>query len=255
MLAVISKAFGFSSSVEPAKLKPRQINLSGEIVSFSLPENFSKDMPAENMIESVDLSDKSVFTDYHKFTLIRRWWDFKSKGFFSKEYGSIMMSIYVRQAPENSEYEISNPLGFIGTIIHNYNEVSSKENPSNKNEKPTTLYPDFYEAYTIKTINSLQWFRYPVESSLSGRYDVNYAIPITPQHYIIVEFLLAPNDDISTRQFLNEYGQPHMDSIMNTFDVKFSGKSKLPSIYSQPIDLEKLISDKFYSEDKTKSNN
>ncbi len=248
MLAFLSKAFAFSSTPnEPIPLKPRQINLSGEIVSFSMPENFSTDMPAEDMIESIDLTDKNVFEDYHKFTLIRRWWDFKEKGFFAKGYGSAMMAIYIKQAPENSKYDILNPLGFIGTIIKDFDDISRSDNSENNNEESSTLYPNFYQAYTIKTINSLHWFRYPIEEKVINQYIVNYAIPITPQHYIVVRFTFFANDNVSTRKFFNEYGRPHMDAIMDTFTIKFSPKSKLPSINSHSIDLNKLIEEKFYS--------
>ena len=254
MLAFFSKAFGFSSlSNEDIQLKPRQINLSGEIVSFSMPENFSADMPIKEMIESVNLADDSVFEDYRKFTLIRRYWDFKDKGyfgFFEKGYGSLMMSIYIKKAPENSEYDILNPLEFVGTIIRNFDEISRNESLENNNEAPSNSYPNFYEAYKIQTINSLHWFSYPIESNITGRLDINYAIPITPQHYIVVKFSFAPNNNVSTRQFIEEHGRPHMDAIMNTFAIQFSAGSQLPSINSQPIDLDKLIADKFYSQEK-----
>ncbi len=248
MLAFLSKAFAFSSTPnEPVPLKPRQINLSGEIFSFSMPENFSTDMPAKDMIESVDLTDKRIFEKYQEFTLIRRWWDFKDKGFFAKDYGSVMMSMYIKQVPENSEYDILDPLGFIGTIIRDFNDISQNDTRKNDSEKPLTLYPDFYEAYKIETINSLHWFNYPVEEKVTNEFIINYAIPITPQHYFVVSFSLSPSYNVSTRQFIEEYGRPHINAIINTFTIQFSPKSKLPSINSQSIDLNKLIEEKFYS--------
>ncbi len=59
MLATITKAFGLSSPPEQYPLQPRQINLSGNIVHFSMPENFSRDMPAEDMKETINLDDRS----------------------------------------------------------------------------------------------------------------------------------------------------------------------------------------------------
>ncbi|NOY71750.1 MAG: hypothetical protein GXP14_05140 [Gammaproteobacteria bacterium] len=252
MFAFLSKAFGFSSLPdEHIQFKPRQINLSGEIISFSIPENFSTDMPAEDMIESVSLTDKNLFKEYQEFLFIQRWWDFKDKGFFAKEQGSVMMSIYVKQAPENSEYDILNPLEFVGTIIRGFNEKSRKEILENDNGEPSFLYPDFYQAYTIRTINSLHWFRYPIESASAParRFDVSYAIPITPQHYVVIEFMITLNHSVSMREFFNEHGRPHMDAIMDTFNIQFSPESKLPSINSQPIDLDKLIDEKFNADE------
>ncbi len=249
MFAFLSKAFALSSAPnEPIKLQPRQINLSGDILSFSMPENFSTDMPAKDMVESVNLSDERIFDKYSEFTLIQRWWDFKERGFFAKGYGTVMMTMYIKQAPENSDYDILNPLGFIGTIITKFNDISKNDGTEeNSSEIPSNSYPKFYQAYKIKTINSLHWFRYSVESNVTGRLDINHAIPITPQHYIVVEFAFAPNSNVSTRQFIEEHGRPHMDAILDTLTIQFSPKSKLPSINSQPIDLDKLIKEKFHA--------
>jgi len=251
MLDILSKIFSFSRPPsEPIKFTPYQINLSGIIVLFSMPENFCPDMPIKNMIDSIDLMDKNLFEKYKEFLFIQRWWSFKDKGFFAKEQGSVMMSIYVKQAPENSEYDILNPLGFIGTMIKGFNERSRKEILENDNNEPSFLYPDFYQAYTIRTIHSLHWFGYPVESATSERqFNINHAIPITPQHYIVIEFMFTLNHSVSMREFIQEYGRPHMDAIMDTFNIQFSPERKLPLINNQPIDLDKLIDEKFHADE------
>lgn len=238
MLAAISKAFGFSSPPEQHPLMPRQINLSGNIFHFSIPENFSQDMPAENMIETVDLNDKAIYQDYQKFTLIRRWWDFKEKGYFGKSYGSIMMSMYIREVPEDLSKNILNPLDFIQVIMKKF-EVSAKKNRE-------SVYPDFYEAYSLKTANNQQWLNYSVEKPQENIHDINYAIQITDEKYLEVEFSFAPVAGVSVREFIDVVGRNHMRSIINSFEIDYAAGSNLPKVIEHPVDLEKLIEEKFY---------
>ncbi len=70
-----------------------------------MSENFSKDMPAypireEYNLEAIGTGKESV--------LIQRWWDIKEPGFFSKNLGTVMMSINVYAVPENTRKKIHN---------------------------------------------------------------------------------------------------------------------------------------------------
>lgn len=57
----------------PAPLMPRASNLSGNVFHFRLPENFSRDMPAKPLVESVDLNNPRAFRDPGVGELIMRW--------------------------------------------------------------------------------------------------------------------------------------------------------------------------------------
>jgi len=212
MLSIISNAFGFSHRSEDIQLMPRKIDFSGGTIFFSIPESFSKDMP-----ESVSFSEKEVFEDNSNITLIQRWWDFESEAFFSKNDGSIMMTVFVEQVPLNSKYNILDPLEFIATIMSNYSGEIQQEKLQNNKIGEHTYYPDFYEAYSIKKFNSQQWLSYPVERHLTNQLDLHFARPISSQHYIVVAFSNAPTAKLSTREFIVKYGLSHMDSIMDTF--------------------------------------
>jgi len=239
MIGVISKALGFSQPQEEVSSLPRQINLSGNILYFSIPENFSKDMPADDMIESVNLEDKSIFQDHKKFTLIRRWWDIKGSSFFAKDIGTIMMSIYIKHTPDNSDKNILEPLGFVGAVIDSFNKLN--------NEKSSVVnYPDFYEAYSIVKINKQNWISYPVENIANNQHDINYAIPVTKNNYIEVSFSFAPNNNVSIREFIEIYGKKHIKNIVQSLSVQYLQNSNVPAVVSQPVNLQKLIEDKFY---------
>ncbi len=240
MLAAISKAFGFSSPPEQNPLMPRQINLSGNILHFSMPENFSQDMPAEDMIESVDLTDKSTYQDDQKFTLIRRWWDFKEKGIFGKEYGSLMMSIYLKEASDSLSVDTLKPLDFIEILMDDV----EKGKPDI--DEGLMVYSDYFPAYDEQWNSNQRWLKY-AQGPLDGtQYTFLYAIPITDKQYIIAEFTSAPNDGIGIRGFIENYTLPFIDKIMETFMVDYvdNNPAKQAVIKAEGPSLQQLIDDK-----------
>lgn len=215
MLAIITKAFGLSSPPEQHPMMPRQFDLSGNIVYFSMPENFSQDMPADDMIESVNLRDKNVYEDPHQFTLIRRWRDFKDRGFFAKEYGTIMMSLYLKEVPDILNIDTIKPLNFIDIIIDDI-----KKNKPDDSEN-LAVYSDYFTAYDEKFYGTLRWLRY-VQGPLDGtQYSILFAIPITEKQYIVAEFTSSPNNDIDIRGFVDNYTESFIDKIMNSFGIDY----------------------------------
>lgn len=245
MLATISKAFGLSSPPEQYQLMPRQINLSGNVVHFSMPENFSKDMPAEDMIESVDLTDKAIYQDHQKFTLIRRWWDFKDSGFFGKKFGTLMMSIYLKEASESLNINTLKPLDFIEILIDDI----EKGKPEIK--EGLMVYSDYFTAYDEKWNNNQRWLKY-AQGPLDGtQYSFLYAIPITDKQYIVAEFTTAPNEGIGIRGFIENFTSPFMDKIMESFLVDYvdHNPAKQAVLKADEPSLQQLIGDKIKQSD------
>lgn len=240
MLAVISKAFGLGKPPEHTPLIPRQINLSDNIVHFSMPENFSRDMPAEDMIESVDLTDKRVYQDDQKFTLIRRWWDFKDSGFFGKDYGTLMMSLYIKEAAESLSITTLKPLDFIDIIIDDIEKNKPDE------IDPLSVYSDYFPAYKEEWFGGQRWLMYIQGHTNIAGMSILYAIPITSKQYIVAEFVSAPNNDIGTRGFVDNYTEPFINNIMNSFHVDYvSGNPvKQAVLKTDGITLQQLIDEK-----------
>src|SRR5690554_5814826 len=137
MISGLSQFLGLNSNAAP-KMYPRKIDLSGNIFNFSMLENFSKDMPAENMVEALDIDDIEKFDSPEYGNLIRRWWDIKKPGFFGKELGTVMMDISIQRVPENYQklihgnpYDITDRLDLLLLIndkLHQrYDELSENQ--------------------------------------------------------------------------------------------------------------------------------
>jgi hypothetical protein len=65
-----------SHTYEPQPLMSRTVNITGVNFHFSMPENFSLDMPGDDMVEQVDLKNHSHLPENGCIELIKRWWDF-----------------------------------------------------------------------------------------------------------------------------------------------------------------------------------
>ncbi len=221
---------------------PRHINLSGNIIHFSMPENFSRDMPADDMIESVDLSDKNVYQDYQKFTLIRRWWDFKDSGFFGKEYGTLMMSLYIKEVSESLSITTLKPLDFIDIIIDDIN----KSKPESGELDPLMEYSDHFTAYKESWRNDYRWLKY-IQGHVNGdKFTILFAIPLTAKQYIVAEFISAPKNDIGIRSFVNDFTLPFMNKIMDSFQIDYEkdNPAKQAVLKSDTLSLQQLIDGK-----------
>src|SRR5690554_492799 len=148
MLSLITQFFSGSSQAN-VKTYPRQINLSGNVFHFSLPEDFSKDMPAYDMVEALDISDPQKFDDPEYGNLIRRWWDIKEPGWFGKNLGTVMMDISVQRVVENKQqllhsnpYHIKNRMDFMlmldDSFHQNYDALNKRSHQSMAIIKPIT---------------------------------------------------------------------------------------------------------------------
>jgi hypothetical protein len=80
MLSLLTGMFSKSAQAEKNMLHSRQIDISGNVFHFAMPEDFSNEMPAGDMVEVLDISDLSRFDDPQYGNLIRRWWDIKEPG-------------------------------------------------------------------------------------------------------------------------------------------------------------------------------
>ncbi len=92
-----------SESLEPEQglLMPRTVRAPGLTLHFSMPENFSKDMPADDLIENVDFPSDRPQSEQVAIPLMKRWWDFylgtNNKG---KVIGTLMVSLDFIPRPE-----------------------------------------------------------------------------------------------------------------------------------------------------------
>ena len=94
-----------------------------------MPENFSRDFPAKDMIEFVDLDHAAGISDYHGVPLLRRFWDFKTDGFFRKDTGMLIMMLSVKKIPDGCQKNLAHPLEFVEVLqeaLRGYYEEHNK---------------------------------------------------------------------------------------------------------------------------------
>ena len=101
---VMSGFLGFFSSTKNIEFgAERSVDLGIAALHFSMQEDFSRDMPAEPLIEHVDVRKKDSLKSLDSGLILQRWWDIKTPGFFGKNVGMLMMSIGVHEVPENRQ--------------------------------------------------------------------------------------------------------------------------------------------------------
>jgi len=238
----ISQMFGLAKANEQIPYMPRQINLSGNIVHFSMPENFSTDFPAGDLVENINLDDPELFRDSKPVELLRRWWDYNDDSFFAKDMGTMMMTIHVYKVRDESK-DISHPLQFVKSVML---EMEVRDNTENagRSEEDKLLYPiNFYQLYVERIYNKQRWLRSGTATSDESQMIFHYWIPTTINHYLTVEFNFAPANKIGMRAFIDGYVREMLEKIMSSFDVIYSSentiKSKLEN--NSQLKLEQLI--------------
>ena len=248
MILSLMKAFGMSGAPDELRLYTRQIDLSGNVFRFEIPEDFSQDMPAEDLIEQLDIQNSANLQRNGYVTLMRRWWDIKKPGFRGKQMGTIMMSITVRARPENragilraKPYDFHIMLHFVVALYdsldqryrdHN-NEVTLSGNPELSVYVPElvtkigeTVYPNFKDLSLNK---KNKWVSTGIGVSETGQINKLYAIPLDQDNFLEIEFSLMPNDDVVAREFV-DLAMVRVNKIVETFDLKYAKSNEFDRV-------------------------
>jgi len=243
IITMLSLTKLFSSSKENVDhpYMPRQINLSGNIVNFSIPENFSLDFPADDLVENLNINDQNVFAKNNSFSLLRRWWDYKDDSFFAKEVGTMMMTIHVYKTEDSSE-DISHPIGFVKTLLFEMEKRSKDENEGRKGDD-IIFYPEHYQSFIQLQYNNKNWLSSGAGTMYEKDKAFYYWIPVSPKNYLAVEFHFAPNSNISIRPFIDNYCRDMLEKIMSSFDVIYSSENsiKIKLEKNSRLKLDELI--------------
>ncbi|MFK5892935.1 MAG: hypothetical protein QM504_06915 [Pseudomonadota bacterium] len=208
-----------------------------------MPENFSKDMPAHNMIEKVNIDDSAVYVNSDKSTLIRRYWDVQRKnGWTEKNIGSLMLSIYIKKA--SKEYNVLDRFQLVQAIDAQLHELYDAHNIEAKNSGNTIhqVHLPFIEYnYQDYITNNQKW----ISTGTETHHEMShlYVIPISDNKFIEVEFSFMPNDDYNLRKFVVDVAGNEVNRIMSTFSFRYVSGNKAVSVVedmTQP-DLKYLI--------------
>ncbi len=218
MLSGLIKAFAMSGAPKDAEWYPRTVHFSsGAALEFHMPENFSKDMPAEDLIDHVDLNQLEASDPAGK-VLMRRWWDFKTDSFFSRDIGSLMMSLRVN-ASERNLFEGEE---FAIELRERMLQLHSEHN----DQVPHDEFSDFgiiipyIQHFLFAELKSLVWIRYPL--SQGKRFEENYSIQLDANHYVTVTFEALPSDDVELVPFKSKYADPLAEKILSLIRLDHS---------------------------------
>lgn len=217
MLSVLSSLF--NSNAQAAPTFQRQANLSGNILQFSMPEDFSKDMPAQDMTEKLDITDLKNFDKGEYGNIIRRWWDIKNTGWFGKKLGTLMLDISVQRKIDNQAkliherpYDLTDRFDFMLMLDDLFHQRYDHLNRSLTPDPGRTLaYHTSFATLTGNKLASLQnetlannqkWIRQSIAGP-NGVTIINLATPLNASLFILVSFTYAPNDGIATRELIS----------------------------------------------------
>ena len=218
-------------------LHPHRINLSGNVFHFTMPEDFSKDMPAADMVQTLDISDPLKFDNAEYGNLVRRWWDIKEPGWFGKNLGTVMIDISVQKVVGNNKnfivagaYDIRKRLDFMLMLNESFHQRYDSINKELKPEQGRTLaYSSglltlsdgkIYSLYYDKIYYGQKWINYAIAGP-QGTTLVVFALPVSNQLYLEVVFTYSPNDGISPRQ-LGDVAHTKMAAIENSFRMDYT---------------------------------
>ncbi len=237
MLTFLTQIFSPSAQAEKKQtLYPRHINLSGNLFQFSLPEDFSRDMPAADMVEQLDIADPHRFDDGEYGNLLRRWWDIKEPGWFGKTLGTIMLDISVQRVPANTKklihdrpFNIRDRVDFLLMIESVFD---ARYESLNKTLEPDpNLAPYNYGFASVSwanissdhydfNFNNKRWIK--AESTAPrGGYIKTYVIPLTDNTFLDATFTYAKNDDAFFWDFVRA-ADAKMTPVWESFDLRYA---------------------------------
>jgi hypothetical protein len=245
MLSTISKLFGNNSSSATPVGHTRQVDLSGNIFSFAMPEDFSRDMPADDLVEQLDINDLEKFNDPLYGNLIRRWWDIKDAGFFGKNLGTVMMDISVQRVPENrlklvrnTPYNISDRLDFLlmldDSLHQRYNKLVEQTKALDHKFSYSVLTIAYLLGSKIRTgyrdyiYRQQKWTGYSVSAPMN-QLIVGLALPLTEQVYLEIMFTHSPNQNILPMECIH-IAQEKMQLIEDSLNVDFAKDNAMSNI-------------------------
>ena len=247
MLTVLTGLFSSSPQAEEKKLRHHQINLSGNIFHFSMPEDFSRDMPAADIVESLDISDITKFDNPEYGNLVRRWWDIKKPGWFGKQLGTVMMDISVQKVVSNKRnllhsrpYDIKDRMDFMLMLDDSFHQRYESLNEEMESPGRTAAYHSSFlnmigsrieTNYREFALNQQKW----IENGIVGpRSDliIILAIPLGQEVYMEASFTLTKNDNITLRDFRGAAFE-RIDRIKESFRIYYKKGNSVGDIVGQ----------------------
>jgi hypothetical protein len=246
MLSAIASLFsGSAQASKKDQVYPRQINLSGNIFHFSLPEDFSTDMPAADMVERLNITDLKKFDDPKYGNLIRRWWDLKEPGWFGKKLGTVMMDISVQRVAENkakifhsNPYDVTDRMDFIlmlDDVYHQrYDALNKTMQPDAGNQTAynsgfvTVSGRKIFSLHQDTVFNSQKWVKHFIAGP-DGATIVVFATPLDMNTYLYVNFTYSANNNVLPRE-LSAVADEKFSIVYKSFNIQYKNENPLKDV-------------------------
>ena len=212
------------------------IALGDDALSFCLPENFSKDFPAEDIETSVNLSELTE-NEISKH-IVRRWWEINKPGLFNTHLGTLMLNIEVRHFSVNQQSDLRNQELNISNRFHfllaQHEHMQNDFQPTSKNDPKNGFFvaPIAYKTgnewltfFNDEMFNGQMWTRVSV-AQMNNALTVLYTLPLVQNAYLRVNFCHAVNQGVSPYEF-QHFSMPLADQMLQSLKVTFNSANTL----------------------------
>ncbi|WP_347330073.1 hypothetical protein [Marinimicrobium locisalis] len=246
MLTSIFKAF---SKQPPETGAPRTTDLSGNRLTFAMVEDFSRDMPARDLVTDFNLSQLNLKANDEAGLLIQRWWDIKEPGWFGRELGTVMLDISVREVVANTSQRLQqenfntrDKLQF----VFMYDEYLTQKYRSMNLAAGAEEHEDnahYYSAFTLLgekllvkhkdyMANGQNWVE-SAASGPSGTVHQLFAIPLTDDHFLEVTLIFAINRGYPTGHYFLERADRITEPFLDTLFIDYARENPYQSLVGE----------------------
>lgn len=220
ILDIIHNNASHSEEFTPYPLRARQVNLSGSKFHFSMPENFSQDMPAEDMVENVDLVKNVSLASNGVINIINRWWDYSVNLNGETINGTTRFSIDVLKKSDNSALCLSdadNLIHYEHEDLNNYYQPINQKYIEDGDFESEVLLPIFPTQYRTVKLNDITFINYTLSGGKSSDF---YLLPINCHLYLKIGFNFSPASNFTGCASLRKIMASEVERIANTFYVE-----------------------------------
>jgi len=201
---------GYSMAVTN-KYKTYDFKLSSKIVSFSEPDNYSKDFSKPNTKnQTLNIFDPDVYTDSeYSLVLHKAYWDYGRSFFIGKVNGTLSMTVALVRTYE-TQLNLENGEQFKNALQLDFEHDYDKQTQEDYGITPP-------EEYTSQTISTSKWVHYKYDSN--GEIRSVYSIPLSEQHYLQIIFSFIDNSTGKANDW-EQQATSTMNQIMSSFQIK-----------------------------------
>lgn len=207
---------------EPQPLMPRAVRITGVNFHFSMPENFSLDMPGDDLVEQVDLKQFSHLPENGCIELVKRWWDFYyGPPRVKNVIGTLMLSLDIIPRKKS----INGSLFNYDTMVRNvYHDILNDFSVATAEEVPVMgeILPKAATDLDEFSNNGHNWvivgIGYP--NQMSNLINM-YCTPISDDWYLRARFDLSSGEGKNSGPFLHRALGEQM-RILESCELEFS---------------------------------